>query len=758
MKREEGKKRRLAALLLILLLVVIFIMTGLFFCFKVDILKFFARGKKAVIERPLLPPLVIDDFNKGTTSGVYYERLNSLGGYQGTWSYRPSYSIITKIDEVRDGKKKKVLVLQFRKEAGWCGWYTLLNKLDTTKYNTLSFWVKGDKGGEKFDIGVADSEMVDLGIDAVYFGMVDAFLHKGVTKEWREVKIPLSRVASQVDLSSLQSIVLNCKYDGEGKIYMDYITLKDDPEVAKIEEYNSPRVKPDKSHRRSMWVWKTDPVNNMIARTALLDFCDRTAVNTIYLYFGEISTEKSYLDKLAQFLEEAHKRGVRVEALTGNPTWVLSENHQLTLDWIKSFLEFNKGRKKESRFDGVHLDIEPYLLSEWVSDRESIKRQHIELLKKCRQLIDSYGKNFSIGLAVPIFFDKEENGAYERRILENVDYFALMDYYNDANNIIKNGKTHLEIAKEMKKKIFIGVETQDLISMHQGLRRNTFFGEGWDLMEMSLDKTAKAFKKNPAFGGFGIHCYESYRLLQKGRNVPTKERPKAAYTIVSVEKKDKAAIDGTLNGWDLSESYLLDKKEDVIFGAGTWGGKEDYSAGIYSQWDAQNLYFAFKITDDKLVQQWTGENMWQGDHIEMWLDADLLGDYNEAVNSADDFQFGFSPGDFSAIRPEVYIWTPALEEPYKELIDVKAVKTADGYIIEARIPFKVLYSDLEKMARASPEESKSLPKRFSKGMKLGISVDPSDTDSAAAPQKLLMSTSRNRVWGDPTTFGILELK
>ena len=48
--------------------------------------------------------------------------------------------------------------------------------------------------------------------------------------------------------------------------------------------------------------------------------------------------------------------------------------------------------------------------------------------------------------------------------------------------------------------------------------------------------------------------------------------------------------------------------------------------------------------------------------------------------------------------------------------------------------------------------------RFKKGDKIGISVDPSDCDDINAPQKVLMSSSINRAWGDPTTFGFLELE
>jgi hypothetical protein len=50
-------------------------------------------------EKP--PFILVDNFDKGRTSGVFYERENSLGAYQGTWARRPSYAIITKSEEYR---------------------------------------------------------------------------------------------------------------------------------------------------------------------------------------------------------------------------------------------------------------------------------------------------------------------------------------------------------------------------------------------------------------------------------------------------------------------------------------------------------------------------------------------------------------------------------------------------------------------------------------------------------------------------------
>ncbi|MDD4879152.1 MAG: sugar-binding protein, partial [Candidatus Omnitrophica bacterium] len=128
------------------------------------------------------------------------------------------------------------------------------------------------------------------------------------------------------------------------------------------------------------------------------------------------------------------------------------------------------------------------------------------------------------------------------------------------------------------------------------------------------------------------------------------------------------------------------------------------------------------------------------------------------MNSEDDFQIGLSPGNFSDIPPEVYIWTPNVRINYKDIVEVKSSKTADGYVIEARIPKEVLFSGLAEIEKEEHKTTSSLPSKFESGLKFGVSVDASDTDDAALPQKLLMSSSKERIWGDPTTFGILELK
>lgn len=722
------------------------------------------------------PPaeLVVDNFDKGRTMGLFEDRITTLGTFHGTWARRPSWTVMTKSAQERMGSTGMGLAIEFDKKEGWCGWYTLLGGADVTSYNTLSFWVKGAEGGERFDIGMADKTMQDLEIDSVYAGPITAFLPNGVTKDWQQVKVPLAKIGSEIDLSSMGSIVFWFKYEGRGKIYVEDVKFITDPDIGKIADYNFPAAGKDVKVPRSLWVWKYDVVENPKHRMEMFKLCDRTNVTTMYLYFGSTPTEEGeeYRKKLAEFLKESHAKGIKIEALTGNPVWSLKEYHKMALDWVKGFLEFNKGRPEDERVDGVSLDVEPYLTQEWNTKKEEIKGDYLEFLKKCRQLIDSYKEEFVFGMAIPFFYDREDDGAFEEEIFKYIDYAALMDYYDTTQDIVDKARFHIDMANRMKKKIVIGVETQNLVEMKQGKPRNTFFEEGWEDMERALQKTAEVYKNEASFGGFAIHCCYSYRTLTRGRNVPTRERPADIYMIASNPRSNKnIKIDGDLSEWDTSTPFKIEYKDNVVYGQGAWLGIKDLNIKFYSMWDEAALYFAFEVTDDQLIQEKTGADMWEGDHIELWLDADLYGDYNEAMNSNDDFQFGFSPGNFKNIKPELIIWTPPIKDELKAKAEIGAKKMKEGYNVEVRIPSGLLFYEDFKRIGVEPTGTKESGKihfayklegdsvlSLHKGFRLGISIDPSDGDNKNIPQESLMSSSTNRVWGDPTTFGILELK
>ena len=723
-------------------------------------------------------PILVDDFEVGQTQGLFAQRKNRLDAFQGTWARRPSWTVITKVPDTRPGRQGQVLRIEYGKLGGWCGWYTLLNGIDVTRHNALVFWVRGEKGGERFDVGLADDRMQELEIDAVYAGPIKAFLPQGVTAEWQEVKVPIASLRSELDLTRMGSLVFWFRYEGTGAIEVDDVQFVSDPEVARIEEYNRPRAVKDPQAPRAVWLWKLDPVSNLQVREDLFAFCEQTGVSAIYLYLGEAPVTESAparLDQLAEFLAAAHARGLTIDALTGNPLWAKREHHPVLLTWIQGFLDYNAQRPPEARIDGVHLDVEPYLLTEWEEDKESLKEQYVGLLHLCRDRIaEAQQPGFRLGIAIPLLYDRE--GEFERQILAPVDYVALMDYYDTAVDLIEEAAPHVRLATELGKKVVIGVETQDLVQMGQGKRRNTFHEEGWEDMEAQLAQVKQAFKGRSGFGGLAIHAYESYRLLQRGRNVPTRERPALPYRIVSRQRTEELVLDGKLDEWEGLTPIVVDKKAQVVYGAGAWKGPRDLAVKVFSQWDEEALYMAFEVTDETHVQERRKGDMWEGDHIELWLDMDLYGDYNEAMNSADDFQLGLSPGNFREVPPEVFIWVPSVAPTYPKEIAVGAQKLEKGYTLEARIPTKVLFQTIQKRVGVEPALDKAPGTHFEKvpgtkvqaevlgdhrlrpNFELGVMVDTSDCDHPNQPQKCLLSTSKDRTWGDPTTFGVLELQ
>jgi len=502
----------------------------------------------------------------------------------------------------------------------------------------------------------------------------------------------------------------------------------------------------DEEHPRAMWVWKLNPVDNLIDRQKLFDFCKHAAISTLYIYMPAIDSDKT--DKLAQFLKQAHEVNIKVEALDGATAWAFKNGHGECLNWIKQILEYNKSRPANERFDGISLDTEPYVTPQWQSNRQGVCDDFLSLLKKTRELIDSYNQNVRLGAAVPTLYADIDDGVFEKAIFDYVDYVALMDYYDNARRITEEGKKHLEIADIMNKKVVVGVETQDLIALNQGERSFTFFEEGWAEMERALGQVKEEFKNHPSFEGFAIHCDYSYMALQNGRNAPTAQRTEN-YILKSQKRTKDISVDGNLSDWDISQPFIVDKKSNVVYGNIDWQGPQDLSFKVWSVWDDDNIYFSFYVKDDNIAQVKTGKDMWTSDHIELWFDADLAGDYNEAVNSQDDFQFGFSPGDFNGMPGEVYIWIPESVSDYKTEAGIAASKTDDGYIIEVKI-HKTLFTNTLESLRV-----KSL---FTKGAKFGVSIEASDTDQVSKPQETLISSSVTRKWGNPTTFGTLELE
>jgi len=111
-----------------------------------------------------------------------------------------------------------------------------IKSLDVSKYKSLVFWVKGDRGGEKFRVFFRDAHAQD------YFPQCAVnCVPAGITTGWLEIVIPLWLVIDYVDLSVLDQIGLemgNNVGNAEGNIFfLDdvYFSKTQDADGAKYE-------------------------------------------------------------------------------------------------------------------------------------------------------------------------------------------------------------------------------------------------------------------------------------------------------------------------------------------------------------------------------------------------------------------------------------------------------------------------------------------------------------------------------------------
>ncbi|MFH1857800.1 MAG: hypothetical protein ABH845_02715 [Candidatus Omnitrophota bacterium] len=178
-------------------------------------------------------PFAVSHFDK---------RTNELGGRSSIYQQAPSKALATLSSEVSQDAGGKSLKLVYDKKGnggpygkgGWCGFYTRLESegkyFNGSSYKTLSFWVKGETGGENFRIGLSDKHWDEVG-DSVKSEPIETYLPAGkVTAEWQRASIPLD--VFFLDYAELAAIAICFEGDvfpsgeGAGAVYIDEMVLE----------------------------------------------------------------------------------------------------------------------------------------------------------------------------------------------------------------------------------------------------------------------------------------------------------------------------------------------------------------------------------------------------------------------------------------------------------------------------------------------------------------------------------------------------
>jgi hypothetical protein len=197
-------------------------------------------------------------------------------------------------------------------------------------------------------------------------------------------------------------------------------------------------------------------------------------------------------------------------------------------------------------------------------------------------------------------------------------------------------------------------------------------------------------------------------------------------------------IDGNVSEW----IPLNDTVDEPTFLSQNWTGNGDNSAAYVIGWDANNMYIATHVTDDVHAQIALGELMFRGDSLELLLDTNIQGDFNDDALSGDDYQLGFTPGENKVGGPDSFLWFPADKRGKPNNVTVMAFQdeSGNGFYLEASIPWSTF--------GVTPNA----------GTTFGfvLSVSDNDTPGTTEQQSMISSVDTRRLT-NPTTWGTLIL-
>jgi len=484
---------------------------------------------------------------------------------------------------------------------------------------------------------------------------------------------------------------------------------------------------------RAIWVWgMADDIvlNTNNAQTDFFNFCvsphgnTPNAITLVFLdakpYGFNLMTYNSGTD-LRGFLSAAHTRGIKVEFLSGDKSWAVPEYRSVGESLIDEVTAFNTGGTSTQRLDGIHYDVEPYLLKskeesdplDWNYDQSLIWETYLTLLTNCQAKVTAYNAandpDIRFGVSIPRWYVPGATPGAEA-VIDRVDYITIMDYKDNAANIISDAQDEITYANSHSKKIYVGVETSHPTDTVDFPPSTTFYEEGNAAMETVLAQVQNAFLGSSSYAGIAIHYYEDL-TGPKGKEISyrslwTTANPyKGYYPVVRVAAPDRVGEKwyGTLYiQWDATDldgnSMTIDiQKSDnggsswsTIFTSLSNSGRYPWNSGPYP---SGSQYMIKVLAKDNSTNQLVGydvSNLFTLNKTLVKTDITDLHLWNESATS---LRLKWTPPAFTPRYYNIYRSINGGAFPTSQTYTVYAVDKfidSSGIVNPAKYKYKIM--------------------------------------------------------------------
>jgi hypothetical protein len=553
----------------------------------------------AAAEEAVPPVLSLWDFERGIT--------NLHGASYNVYQRDPSWARSFLDASVNPpGSTHSLRVTVQRAQEGFCGlWFDFhpsdsapRQYVDGTPYRFLSFRVRGEGGGEDFELELVDAANAESEAEGPRVNL-KKYLPGGATPEWRDVAVPLQDFPG-IEVRRLARLLVHLTTPGEYRFHIDDIEFRRD-RAGSPSRPDAPASKPVAdaalSVPRAMWIWNPYPFFASEEETAkLFEFSKAQRIGEFYLSAdlerrksnGKLEFKLRQPESYSAFLRKARAEGFKVAALAGTPEWGARKYHAAALAAVDAIVRYNRAAPRDARFDSVHFDVEPYLLFGYSDDayRPQILRDFVEMVAKCVERVEAEpGLTFSND--VPAWFypltagDREalavEFGGTRKPVGEHlIDLLGsvtLMDYVNRADGaggIIARALPWLEYARARGRRIVVGVET----FMEPGSA--VFFALGLPLEGFRQRLAASGLRDEILFEGFRLALLSDGERYHVGLSAPrdTDDAKKQAYAKALVRLSE--LLGANIEPGTPTVQSILEQVRAAITRNPEWEGFEPY--------------------------------------------------------------------------------------------------------------------------------------------------------------------------------------
>lgn len=266
-------------------------------------------------------------------------------------------------------------------------------------------------------------------------------------------------------------------------------------------------IRNDKS--KGIWLWTADFVASK--PDTVLDNCRQAHITEIYVPYA---TNKATIAQYQYFIRKASSFGIEVHALDGDPMWSLTTGRVHALNVIDSVNGYNAQSEPDQRFAAIQLDVEPHGLNgasgypnNWNTDKAGTIAQWIDNTDVWMERANQYG--ITLGGAFAFWLDEElPTAAYTplnlaQVMVDKYDYYAIMAYNEEPNQVITISNTEVNHAKTAK--VVVGIET-----IKVSPETVTFYEEGFATAEDALKIVDDSNQGKSGYRGVAIHSYEQW--------------------------------------------------------------------------------------------------------------------------------------------------------------------------------------------------------------------------------------------------------